>query len=32
VPRTTLVNELMNLSEYATTEGSDLSVDLKLTF
>ena len=32
VPRSTLVNELMNLSEYTTTEGSDLSVDLKLTF
>jgi hypothetical protein len=32
VPRATLVNELMNLSDYVTTEESALSVDLKLTF
>lgn len=32
VPRATLVKELMDLSEYATTEGSVLSVDLKMTF
>ena len=32
VPRVTLVNELMTLSDYVTTEGSALSVDLKLTF
>lgn len=31
VPRATLVNELSSLSEYHTTEDSDLSVDLKLT-
>jgi len=32
VPRATLVSELMNLSDYVTTEESTLSVDLKLTF
>jgi hypothetical protein len=32
VPRTTLVTELMNLSDYLTTEGSALSVDVKITF
>jgi hypothetical protein len=32
VPRGTLVTELMNLSDYVTTEESTLSVDLKLTF
>ena len=32
VPRATLVNELMNLSEYVTTEDSALSVEIKLTF
>ena len=32
VPRATLVNELMNLSDYVTTEESALSVDVKLTF
>lgn len=32
VPRTTLVTELMNLSDYFTTEESALSIDVKLTF
>ena len=32
VPRSTLVKELMNLSDYVTTEEAELSVDLKLTF
>jgi hypothetical protein len=32
VPRATLVNELTSLSDYVTTEGSALSVDVKLTF
>ena len=32
VPRATLVTELMNLSDYITTEGSALSVDVKMTF
>jgi hypothetical protein len=32
VPRGTLVKELMNLSDYLSTEKAALSVDLKLTF
>ncbi len=32
VPRATLVTELMNLTDYVTTEEAALSVDLKLTF
>jgi hypothetical protein len=32
VPRSTLVTELMNQSDYVTTEESDLSVDVKINF
>ena len=32
VPRSTLVTELMNQSDYLTTEASDLSVDVKINF